>query len=267
MDRLDSWALPGWEDAVDAAREIARQRIPLSTLRVSTPTETTTLLAFADRENQIAALRALLRLKRQPKRWSLLLTGVAGRKRIASAAHQEAAAIIREHGGTSVPGIAKAWSKTRFSSPYLRTTLWTQGFASDTLETATDWARVPGLLAKVQLAIRTALADEGEKVHVFTHLSHLYPTGSSLYLTLIYRLAPDPDATLDRWQRIKRAATAVIAEDVATITHHHGVGTDLAPYLAAEKGPLGMAALEAVVRTFDPDGIMNPGVLLPDHTA
>ena len=24
-----------------------------------------------------------------------------------------------------------------------------------------------------------------------------------------------------------------------------------------------MAALEAVVRTFDPDGIMNPGVLLP----
>ena len=48
----------------------------------------------------------------------------------------------------------------------------------------------------------------------------------------------------------------------ATITHHHGVGADHAPYLVAEKGPLGMAALEAIVRTFDPDGIMNPGVLL-----
>jgi alkyldihydroxyacetonephosphate synthase len=101
-------------------------------------------------------------------------------------------------------------------------------------------------------------------VHVFTHLSHLYPSGSSLYLTFIYRLATDPDATLERWTTIKSAASAVITAEGATITHHHGVGRDHAPYLAAEKGPLGMAALEAVVRTFDPDGLMNPGVLLAE---
>ena len=59
----------------------------------------------------------------------------------------------------------------------------------------------------------------------------------------------------------------MIVAEGATISHHHGVGTDHAPYLVAEKGPLGMAALEAVVRTFDPDGIMNPGVLLSDRHA
>ena len=37
-----------------------------------------------------------------------------------------------------------------------------------------------------------------------------------------------------------------------------------APYLAAEKGPLGMAALGAVVRRLDPDGLMLPGVLLAE---
>ena len=73
----------------------------------------------------------------------------------------------------------------------------------------------------------------------------MYPSGSSLYLTFLFRLAADPDATLERWRSIKRAAsTAIERARGATITHHHGVGTDHAPYLVAEKGPLGMAALE-----------------------
>ncbi len=33
-------------------------------------------------------------------------------------------------------------------------------------------------------------------------------------------------------------------------------------YLAAEKGSLGIATLEAVARQFDPAGVMNPGVLV-----
>ncbi len=48
-----------------------------------------------------------------------------------------------------------------------------------------------------------------------------------------------------------------------TISHQHGVGTDHAPYLAAEKGELGMAALGDLARRFDPAGILHPGVLLP----
>ncbi len=97
---------------------------------------------------------------------------------------------------------------------------------------------------------------------MFTHLSHVYPSGSSLYLTYLFRLGPDPDEARSRTLAIKRAASDTIAAEGATITHHHGVGADHAAYLAGEKGSLGMAALEAIVRTFDPDGMMNPGVLL-----
>ncbi|HEY4753293.1 MAG TPA: FAD-linked oxidase C-terminal domain-containing protein, partial [Candidatus Limnocylindrales bacterium] len=85
----------------------------------------------------------------------------------------------------------------------------------------------------------------------------------SLYVTYIFRLGPDPDETMARWRALKDAASQTIVADGATISHHHGIGVDHVPYLAAEKGALGMAALDAVVRTFDPDGLMNPGVLMP----
>ncbi len=265
VDRLDAWAVRDWAAALEAVRELARARPGLSVLRLSTPDETRTLLAFADRPRQTGAVGTYLRLRRVSGDWALLLVGASGSRRVVGAARGDASAILRRHGGVPVPGIADAWMRTRFRSPYLRNALWAAGYGADTLETATDWARLPGLLARLEAAIASALAGEGERVHVMTHLSHLYPSGSSLYLTFVFRLAPDPDATLARWRAIKRTASEAIVAEHATISHHHGVGVDHAPYLVAEKGPLGMAALEAVVRTFDPDGTMNPGVLLSDR--
>jgi alkyldihydroxyacetonephosphate synthase len=81
----------------------------------------------------------------------------------------------------------------------------------------------------------------------------------------MFRPAPDPDETLDRWRRLKSVASAVIVENGGTISHQHGVGRDHAPYLAAEKGELGMAVLADIARRVDPGGIMNPGVLLGDQ--
>ena len=102
----------------------------------------------------------------------------------------------------------------------------------------------------------------GERVHVFTHLSHLYPYGSSIYTTYLFRLAADPAETLERWQALKAAASQAIVAQGGTISHQHGVGLDHRPYLPAEKGALGMAALQSIVRQFDPAGLMNPGKLL-----
>ena len=264
VDLLEAWALPGWAAAHEAVRAVAQARPGLSLLRLSTPAETQTLLAFAERPMQTTALGAYLRARRQPADWALVLLGASGRRRVARAARAEAVSILRGFHAVRVPGLAATWSRTRFRSPYLRNALWSAGYGSDTLETATDWTHVPSLLAGLEAAVAGALAPRGEHVHLFTHLSHLYPSGSSLYLTYLFRLGPDPDETLDRWQAIKRAASEAIVAEGATISHHHGIGTDHAPYLSSEKGPLGMAALESIVRTFDPDGLMNPGVLLAD---
>jgi alkyldihydroxyacetonephosphate synthase len=48
----------------------------------------------------------------------------------------------------------------------------------------------------------------------------------------------------------------------ATVTHHHAVGADHAPWLAAEIGELGVDILRAVKERLDPAGILNPGKLL-----
>lgn len=93
------------------------------------------------------------------------------------------------------------------------------------------------------------------------HVSHLYPTGASLYFTFLAR--QQPGAELAQWHAAKQAASDAISAAGATITHHHAVGRDHAPWLEAELGPLGVAALKALKAHVDPQGIMNPGKLVP----
>uniref|UniRef100_UPI0040445F63 FAD-linked oxidase C-terminal domain-containing protein n=2 Tax=unclassified Frankia TaxID=2632575 RepID=UPI0040445F63 len=98
---------------------------------------------------------------------------------------------------------------------------------------------------------------------VVCHVSHVYPTGASLYFTVVCAGRDDPVA---RWRRVKAAASRAIVETGGTITHHHAVGVDHQPWLTAEIGDLGVAVLRAVKHTLDPDGILNPGVLVPRAT-
>jgi alkyldihydroxyacetonephosphate synthase len=49
----------------------------------------------------------------------------------------------------------------------------------------------------------------------------------------------------------------------ATITHHHAVGRDHLPWFAREIGPVGVEMLRAVKQRIDPDGVLNPGILVP----
>jgi alkyldihydroxyacetonephosphate synthase len=261
-DIVDALALPSWEAGMEAARALAQLRPGLSFVRLSTPTETQSILAMAEHPRQVRALRAYLRARRVPQGWSLLLVGASGRHGPTRAASRDARAIAGRHGATGVPGLAASWRRGRFRAPYLRNTLWEAGYASDTLETAIEWTRLPELARSVAHALRHGLDDQGERVHVFSHLSHVYASGSSLYVTYLYRIAGDPEVTLDRWRRLKTAASEAIVTAGGTISHHHGVGVDHAPFLADEKGELGMAALRSAVATFDPDGVMNPGVLL-----
>ena len=264
VDTVDAYAVPEWDHATAAARDLVQGRVGLSMLRLSTATETRTLMAFAGNPDGRRLLNAYLGIRRRPSDYCLVLVGASGRRKPARANRAEAASVLKRWGGVKLPGVAAAWQRSRFEAPYLRNELWSAGYASDTLETATTWADAPRLLARIEAAMAEALAPWSERVWAFTHLSHLYPSGASLYTTFMFRLTADPDETLARWRTCKRAASDVIRAENATITHHHGVGTEHAPYMAAEKGPLGMSALESIVHTFDPDGIMHRGVLLGD---
>jgi alkyldihydroxyacetonephosphate synthase len=93
------------------------------------------------------------------------------------------------------------------------------------------------------------------------HVSHLYRSGASLYFTFLARQETgDP---LEQWRAAKTAACDAIVANGGTITHHHAVGRDHAPWLPAETGELGTELLRSAKRALDPAGIMNPGKLLP----
>jgi len=252
---------PSWEQGADAVRQIAQERTPVSMLRLSNPVETETTLILSGKSWVPAATKGLSLIGYGSTR-CLLVFGATGSASHVARTRTRAASICRKYGGLFVGTVVgHTWEKARFYSPYLRNTLWDIGVAVDTLETALPWSQVPEASKAIPASITAALESMGEKAHVFAHLSHVYRDGASIYTTYLFRRPQDPDELMARWQAMKHAASLTIQKFGGTITHQHGVGTDHAPYLPAEKGPLGMDAIRAACKSFDPDGMMNPGKL------
>jgi alkyldihydroxyacetonephosphate synthase len=193
----------------------------------------------------------------------LLVFGVTGSRKMFGRTRREAVALCREHGGLFVGTVVgHTWQKNRFLAPYLRNTLWEHGVAIDTLETALPWSQVQAASQAIPQSILDAMEKHNERVLAFTHLSHVYRDGASVYTTFLFRRTADPEELMARWHAIKHTASLTVQKFGGTISHQHGVGVDHAPYLPVEKGALGMDALRAVCKSFDPNGIMNPGKLL-----
>jgi alkyldihydroxyacetonephosphate synthase len=232
-------------------------------LRLSTSLETKTQLALAGHERLIHALESMLSLRGVGIGKCQLIVGIANRKALVRRAYAEVMRIARKQKGISAGSmLGQQWHKRRFQTAYLRNTLWEAGYAVDTVETATTWDRVPAMTDAIETGLRSALIETGEKVHAFSHLSHLYPHGSAIYTTYLYRISSDPQETLRRWQHLKGAASRAIVAEHGTTSHHHGIGIDHQPYLGMEKGELGLAAMRNLYAQFDPMGIMNPGKLV-----
>jgi alkyldihydroxyacetonephosphate synthase len=118
----------------------------------------------------------------------------------------------------------------------------------------------------IENSLHDALTPKDGRIHVFSHLSQIYPSGSSIYTTFIFRLGETPGQTLDTWKRLKQSASNTIVTYGGTISHQHGVGKDHKTYMAAEKGKLGIQTLEQLLDHLDPEQLMNPGKLVPDLT-
>jgi alkyldihydroxyacetonephosphate synthase len=130
------------------------------------------------------------------------------------------------------------------------------GVVVDTIEVAGLWSAVPGLYE----GIRAALAAHSQAV--VCHLSHLYLSGSSLYFTFLVGGSDDRDAET-RYRAAWDEAARCCAAAGGTLTHHHGVGRLKSAFLAGELGTTGVDMLTKIKAALDPEGIMNPRVLLP----
>jgi alkyldihydroxyacetonephosphate synthase len=257
---------PDWASGLAAVRQLGQARLGLSMLRLANPAETFTTLSMAGHAQAIGWLERFLALRGAAEGKCLLFAGFTGSSAGQVRAMQRAAAAIwRGHGGVSTGTLlGRKWAARRFAGVYLRNALWDAGYAVDTMETACDWPRVDAMVQALETAGRGALARHGERTHCYTHLSHVYAQGSSVYATFVYRIGPDYASALARWRSLKTAVGDAIVAQGGTITHQHGVGKDHAHWLPAEKGATGMSAIAAMVREFDPHGVMARGNLLGD---
>jgi alkyldihydroxyacetonephosphate synthase len=263
QERFHIVFFPHWQEAIDSVREAVQEDIPLSMLRLGSALETETQLALAGHERVISLLDRLLTWRGVRAQKCMLLFGVTGTRASYRTTLRRALRLFRRGRGIHVGSYGgRKWAESRFLIPYLRNTLWDEGYAVDTLETATDWQNVNRMVEDIESALHGVFDTEGGPILVLTHLSHVYPQGSSIYITVIFRTAETYEETLRRWKGLKTAASEAIVKNRGTISHQHGVGIDHAPYLAAEKGRLGIAAIKAMCDTFDPHGIMNPGKLV-----
>lgn len=259
--------LPNWEAGQTVLRQAVQSDIRLSMLRLSNAAETNAHLHLGTTRSQFLAITTYLRSKGLSSEKVMLTYGVTGDKAQNKLALAQFQKLLKKHGGVSgkvTDLMGSIWAHGRFKFPYLRGTLWEKGIMVDTFETATNWNNIDEQMAQMEAAVRNSLLDQGEQVMAFTHISHVYKQGASLYTTYFFRTARSYTNTLQRWKKIKRAASTSVANGKATISHQHGVGRDHAPYLVAEKGELGLQVTRDMLSSLDPEQRMNPGALIED---
>lgn len=248
--RYEGWSFPDFATGADALRVVTQTGSGPTVLRLSDEVETGINLATTDSigEQRITG-------------GCLAITVFEGTEAHTESRHAETRAILAAHGGTSLgEQPAKAWEHGRYDAPYLRDSLLTAGALCETLETATSWSNVATLKSAVTEALSAALTESGTPALVMCHISHVYPTGASLYFTVVAGQRGDAAA---QWHAAKVAACDAIVANNGTITHHHAVGADHRPWMTAEIGDLGAQVLRTVKQTLDPTGILNPGKLIP----
>jgi alkyldihydroxyacetonephosphate synthase len=242
--RHEGFLLGDFATGCDALRRLEQAGLAPDVARLSDEVETRLSLDLAGAGR---AARAVLRA-----RGCLLLCGWEDSAEAVARRRGPAVRLLRRAGALPAgrrPG--QAWLAARFAAPHLRDDLLDRGVLAETLETATSWSN----LERVYDAVRGALPG----TLCGCHVSHLYPTGASLYFTVLARR--DEADPAGQWRALKAAASEAIVAAGGTITHHHAIGRDHAPWLGQETGALGLELLRAVKERCDPAGVMNPGVL------
>ncbi|MGZ5337315.1 MAG: FAD-binding oxidoreductase [Solirubrobacterales bacterium] len=260
--RYEAWFAADFASGGEIVRELAQREALPDVTRLSDEEETRFSLMLAGIEGtKRRAFDAYLALRRRSG-GCMMICGWEGERESARRRRAISTRILRRGGAVPLgTGAGSAWAHGRYNGPYLRDELLDRGVLVETLETSHTWSRLADHYTTVGDAIRGALERGGTPPIVFCHLSHAYPDGASLYYTFLARAKAGEE--LEQWRQAKTAACEAIVSTGGTITHHHAVGQDHAPYMKAEIGELGVEVLRAAKERLDPAGIMNPGKLLP----
>ena len=163
-------------------------------------------------------------------------------------------------GDTGRQGAVGAWRNAFLGAPYQRNITTGMGLVAETLETAITWDRWPAMDEMVRGALQETLDRVCGGGSVSCRFTHVYPDGPAPYYT--WEGMGRRGAELEMYAEVKQAASDAIMAAGGTITHHHAVGRLHRPWYDQQRPELFAEALRAAKRALDPNGVLNPGLLV-----
>ena len=136
------------------------------------------------------------------------------------------------------------------------------GLINDTFETAITWDQWPEFDAVVREKVGAVLAEVFGPHHSLScRFTHVYTDGPAPYYT--WSGMGTQGGEISQWQIVKDAANEALESAGGTCTHHHAVGRMHRPNAYDRQRPeLFAEAIRAAKKRLDPNGILNPGVLI-----
>lgn len=245
-----SFMFKDWETGQAAAREIMQSEAGNpSVFRLSDPEETSVMMKMYGVEE--SPLRHLFHSRGFRENEMCLYLGFTnGERGFSKNCARNVRRVAKQFGGMSLTGIVtRGWEKGRFNDPYLRDTMQDFGIVTDTMECSVNWSN----MAQVHREVRAYCKSRPNTI-CMTHMSHVYPQGANLYFIFI-TMVSDPE----EFRAYHAGILDAIQRSGASMSHHHGIGKMMAPWLEGSLGKNEYGVIRALRDYFDPDHIMNPG--------
>ncbi len=157
-------------------------------------------------------------------------------------------------------GSVGAWRDSFITGPYDGNVSAGLGMVGDTFETSITWERWPEFDHNVREAVSKVIGEVCDSGTLACRFTHVYTDGPAPYYT--FSGVGNPSGAVERWRAIKTAATEAVIANGGTVTHHHAVGRLHRSGYDEQVPELFGEALRAAKKAVDPNGILNPGVLI-----
>jgi len=258
---INGYLFPNWEAGIAAMHEISESDARPTVTRVSDARESGFSFATGKAVKGFDAQKVLMSFLKA-RGWdlegiNLSFIGFEGSPSHVAYEKKIVARIVKKHGGLGVgkgPGVL--YDQKKFDTPYLRDFLLDRGAAADVSETAAPWSRLNEIHDAVYAAANEAYEQIGTPGWIMSHLSHSYHSGACLYFTFAF--VHGGDIAIEQYDVVKKAIQQAFVDHGGTISHHHGVGREHAPWLEQDISTEGVALMAGLFATADPKKNFNP---------
>ena len=258
---INGYLFPSWEAGIAAMHEISESDARPTVTRVSDARESGFSFATGKAKTGFDPQKVLMAYLRR-RGWNLeginlSFIGFEGSASHVAYEKKIVKRIVKKHGGLAVgkgPGVL--YDQKKFDTPYLRDFLLDRGAAADVSETAAPWSRLNEIHDAVYAAANEAYEKIGTPGWIMSHLSHSYHSGACLYFTFAF--VHDGENAIAQYDVVKSAIQQAFVDHGGTISHHHGVGREHAPWLEQDISTEGVALMSGLFATADPKKNFNP---------